>query len=172
MTLFTLEQVRALCIVDKDTGCWNYQGAVGATGRFYFFTLDYGVTEKRTMQAPRAVWHIAHQEAPRAGWIVYRRCVNQRCLCPVHLGQARNGAEIGQHIALSGKRKGTFIESRRANLLLALAGSGIKPTSPEIVRACRAAGPEVSGRALAALHGIAQQTVSRIRRGDSHQGIV
>ena len=172
MTLLTIADVRARCIVDHDTGCWAWQGALSSDGTPRMHTLDYERKEKRTMCGPKAMWNIAYGEAPRTGWLVFRRCLNRMCLCPVHLGQARNPAELGRHIALNGKRKGNSIEARRANLLLAMAGSGIKPTSPEIVRACRAAGPEVTGLSLAATHGIAQQTVSRIRRGESHRGVV
>ena len=169
MTLYEIDDVRALCIVDNDTGCWNYQGPISARGAIYIYTLDYARTEKRTMQGPKAVWHIVHREAPRTGWLVYRRCLNQQCLCPVHLGQARNRAELGDYIARSGKHKGNFTDARRASLVLAMAGCGIKPTAPEIVHACRVAGPEVTGASLAALYGIASQTVSRIRRGESHR---
>ena len=172
MTLLTIADVRAKCIVNHDTGCWMWQGASAADGTPVLHTIDYERKEKRTMSGPKAMWNIAFGEAPRIGWLVHRRCVNVKCLCPVHLGQVRNRAELGRHIALSGKRKGNSIEARRANLVLALAGSGIKPTSPEIVRACRAAGPEVTGASLAALYGIAQQVVSRIRSGRSHRGIV
>ena len=171
MTLLTIDDVRARCIVNNDTGCWIWQGSLATDGTPRMHTIDYERNEKRTMSGPKAMWNIAYGEAPRTGWLVYRRCVNVKCLCPVHLGQTRNRVDLGRHIALNGKRKGNSIEARRANQRLAMAGKGIKPTMPEIVRACRAAGPEVTGAFLAALYGIAPQTVSRIRRGESHRDI-
>ena len=171
MTVLTIDAVRAKCIVDNDTGCWIWQGAVNARGTPHIYTLDYGRMTKRTMQGHLAVWHIVYGEPPRVGWLVFRRCVNMMCLCPVHLGQIRNRAEMGRHIALNGKRKGTSVEARRANLVLAWGGRGVKPTAPEIVIACRAAGPEITGTSLAALYGISQQAVSRIRLGKSHRNV-
>lgn len=169
--LLTIAAVRARCIVNHDTGCWHWQGAMSTDGTPRIWTFDHERGEKRTMSGPKAVWNIAHQEAPRKGWLVYRRCVVDDCLCPVHLAQARDRIEIGRHIAGSGRRKGTAVESRRANAIKAQMAAGIVVTSPDIVRACRAAPEGVTSASLSKLYGIAPQTVSRIRRGESHQRV-
>ena len=94
------------------------------------------------------------------------------CMCPVHMGQARDAKEIGTHIRLGGYRKGTAVEQRRANLVKACAAIALTCTPREVVLACRAAGAEVTTTSLAKLHGIGLATVSRIRRMQSHRDVV
>ena len=166
----TIADLRAWCDVNHNTGCWIWQGGLSG-GAPRIWTFDHEAGEKRVMTGPRGAWNIAHQEAPRRGWQVYRRCMVTLCLCPVHLAQARDGQAIGQHIRLSNVQKGTFIEQRRANLIKARDGSASKFIPREIVLACRSAGPEVTNVSLAILHGIGASTTSRIRRWLSHQDV-
>ena len=173
--VLTLADLRAHCRVDYDTGCWHWLGATSMKWQPRIWTLDHERIEKRLMSGPKAAWNIAHQAAPRAGWLVYRRCVVRDCVCPVHLGLARDQAEIGMHIRLSGRHKGDGkrgLDSQRANQAKACAARGIKVTPRDVVLACRAAGPEVSNPMLAEIHGIHHSTVSRIRLGQSHRGVV
>jgi hypothetical protein len=171
--LLTVEAVKARCIVDPATHCWIWQGGKGADGNPRIFTFDHERGEKRTMSGPKAMWNIAHQEAPpRWSPLVFRRCGHSLCLNPAHLRTAKDQAEIGLHIRRSGQRVGTATESRRANQALAMAANGITPTSPDVVRAIRAADKSVTGEALAAQFSMSRTAVSRIRRGESHKGIV
>ena len=167
----TVADLRARCVVNHNTGCWIWQG--GRTkGAPRLWTFDHARGEKRVMTGPMGAWNIAHQAAPRKGWLVFRRCQVTLCMCPVHLGMAKNRQDIGSHIRLSGVQKGTFLEHRRANLVKAWESRDMKSTPREIVLACRDAGPEVSTTSLAKLHGIGVATVSRIRRNESHRNVV
>jgi hypothetical protein len=83
------------------------------------------------------------------------------------VASAVNKAEIGANVRATGRRKGTAIEARRANIAKAHAARGIKVTPDAVVRSILAAGPEPTNIALAAQFGICHQTVSMIRRGKS-----
>ena len=162
------------CAVDPVTHCWNWLGG-NATPHGndmpVLWAFDHARGEKRTMTGPLAVWNIAHGEAPHPGQLVFRCCGNGLCLNPAHLRRANSRAEIGLHQRRSGSRKGTAVAARTENLRRAWAVRGIVPTEQATVSAVRAAGPEITGRALAQLHGISEKTVSRIRRGQSHKGV-
>ena len=169
--IHTVADLRARYIVNHNTGCWIWQGAkVKGAPRLWGF--DHTQGKLRVMTGPMAVWNLAHKEAPRKGNKVFRRCMVTLCLCPVHMGQARNPQEIGTHIRLNGARKGTAVEQRRANLAKAHVTIALTATPREIVIALRSAGPEVTTAALAKLHGIGTTTVSRIRRMQSHRDVV
>ena len=171
MSLLTVQDVYRRCVVDQRTRCWIWQGATSNhTPRLH--TFDHARIEKRTMTGSLAMWNIAHGAAPTSGWLVYRTCGHRLCLCPAHLREARTKAEIGAHIAGSGRRKGKSMQARLANIVKALAARGIVPTSAEIVAEIRAVpcrkdgGP--SNKALAALHGLKASTVSQIRLRQRH----
>lgn len=170
--LMTVESVKARCIIDRATHCWLWQGATATDGTPRLQTLDFRAIEKRTMSGPSAVWNIAHQAPPMLGWLVFRVCGHKLCLNPAHLKEARNRAGIGLHIRRAGYRVGTHTDVRRANLVLARAATGLLPTHPDIVLAIRAAPRTTTATELAALYGIAIQTASRIRRGESHKLVI
>jgi hypothetical protein len=167
----TVDDLRAKCVVDASTGCWNWNGALSMDGIPRIWTLDYARITKRSMSGPRAAWSIAHEADPGPGWLVFRRCGNRRCLAPVHLARARDKAEIGLHIRRAGWRVGTAVESRLANLVLARAACGIVPTSEHMVREIRAADPEETTADIARRYAISHSTVSRIRLGKSHKHV-
>lgn len=166
----SIEQLKARCTVDHATHCWLWTGATtGTYGVPAIWCFDHRRGEKRTMSGPSAVWNIAHGEAVPVGNLIFRACCRVLCLNPAHLRRARTKAEIGEHQRRAGSRKGTGLESRRANIVKAWESAGIVPTKPEVVRAIRSAPPSVTGRALAARYGLARSTVSRIRIGQSHK---
>ena len=169
----TAADVKARCTVDPLTHCWLWQGARNTRSQLpMVYAFDYTLGDKKSMSGPRAVWQIAHGEAPRPGHLIYRCCNQVLCLNPAHLRQAATKAEIGVHVRRSGRLKGRELSpAQRAVLPRSWAAQGIVPTGPDAVRAIRAAGPEVTGVQLALEHGISPQTVSRIRRGESHRGV-
>jgi hypothetical protein len=167
----TLADVRARCRIDQSSHCWHWLGAMTANGTPRMYALDLDRCDKRVMPAHRAVWMIAHGESPGAR-LVYRACCRNTCVNPAHLRLAYTRAEIGAHWRRSGALRGVATEQRRANIAIAQAAQGIVLTAPEVVRAIRAAPAHVTGLELAALHGIASQTVSRIRRGESHRQVL
>lgn len=166
----SIDDLRERCDVDPVTRCWIWRGCVDETGypRIHAFDPERG--EKRSMAGARAAWCIAHGEAPLPGYYVYRSCGHRKCLNPVHLRQVKDRAEAGKLIEARGSAKGkrsyekTIEISRKG-----WAKQGLQITPPEIVLAIRAAPPEITGRALAKLHGVSEQRVSAIRTGKSHR---
>lgn len=171
--LLTVESLKARCVIDAATHCWIWQGAKSSQGYPKMHTFDHERGEKRAMNGSKAAWNIAHQSAPPSyAPLVYRCCGQKLCLNPAHLRCAKDKAEIGLHIRRSGQFVGTGVEARRKNQLLAMEARGIKPTPADVVLAIRSAPKIVTGLELAALHGISTTAVSRIRRGQSHRGVV
>lgn len=166
----SIADVRARCDQDPVTHCWHWNGGRSGDGVPRIHTLDYRDLEKRSLSGPLALWMIAHGTVPRG--LPFRRCVCRDCMNPAHLLLARSKKEIGAYIAKVGARKGTSVDKRRANLLLANAAAGIVPTPADVVLAIRSAPSSTTSKALAAQHGMAHQTVSRIRRGDSHKHLL
>lgn len=158
--------------VDPATHCWNWKGAFEAnTPRIY--TFDYRAGEKVALSGPLAVWMIAHEEPPRAGWLVFRGCTSPRCVNPAHHAQARSQAEIGAHIATQGRRKGKNAEVRRESAAKGRASQGIVQTPDSIVVAIASdlltnGYPRGSCAALAKKYSVPKSLVSKIAVGKRH----
>lgn len=171
----SIAALRERCKVDPVSLCWEWQGATRGGSRPVarlfpvVYAYDHATGEKRGMSGPAAAWNIAHGEAPRPGHRVFRACGNCLCLNPVHLRQARNAAEIGQHQRRSGTLRGKNVEQHRASLAKARAAQGIVSTPIEIVRAIRSADASITGRELARRFGMSDSAVSRIRLGQTHK---
>jgi hypothetical protein len=165
----TITDLKARCIVDQATHCWNWQGAMVSPGMPGIYAFDHATGDKHTMTGTKAAWNIAHGRAPLKGWLVARCCGGRLCLNPAHLREFRNRAELGQHIRRSGRLIGNSTEQRRASIRLAYAAQGMVETPAAIVLAIRAAPAGVTSTALAAVHGLGLSTICRIRRGASHR---
>lgn len=174
--IFTIEDLRERSTIDPlDRNpydpCWHFTGSKSRDKTPRIHTLDHDRIEKRVMSGPKAVWNIAKGEGP-GDKLVYRTCCCHDCVNPWHHALANDKAEIGAYIAQAGFRKGTAIESRRANARKGWAAQGITPASPAVVLACRAAPASVTSTALGLLHGLDRTTVSAIRRLKSHKHVV
>lgn len=167
----TLADVRERCSVDPATGCWHWLGTMTKRGSPRIYAVDLDRSDKRVMPATRAVWMLAFGTAP-GRLMIYRSCFVADCVNPQHLRPAESKAQIGAKLRASGKRKGTSLEQRRASVAKAMAAQGIVPTAPAVVLAIRAEPAGVTGMQLAAKYGLAAQTVSRIRRGQSHRHLL
>lgn len=161
--LLTVASIRARCEVDAVTGCWHWQGAKSCDGVPRIWTFDHERGEKRCMCGPKAVWNIAHGRAPLPGYLVYRECVTTDCLKPSHLRASPSLAAIGANVAASGKRKGTSLEQRLANVRLAWAAAGNPKTPEHVIAAILAADPKRTHLDVGRELGIAQQTVGKYR---------
>lgn len=165
----TIAKLRERCTVDPLTHCWHWQGAK-SNGQPRIWAFDHATGDKRAMSGPKAAWNIAFGRAPRG--LAYRACLCDSCLNPAHLREARSKAEIGEHIRRAGTRKGTAYPARMANLARARAALGITPTPAAVVLAIRAAPQDVSNVELSKEFGLLHQTISRIRRGESHRHLL
>jgi hypothetical protein len=150
--------------------CWHWLGSTCGQGTPRLWTFDHDRGEKRSMSGPKAVFNISRKKGTGDG-LAYRTCMSRGCVNPEHHAWAKDKAEIGAAIRADGRRKGTSVEQRRANVKKAWAATGLELTDRTIVIACRAAGPDVSHVELAARFGIHRSTVSMIRRGRSHREV-
>ena len=168
--VLTVEALKERCKVNPVTHCWDWQGAM-SENQPRVWTLDYERICKRVMSGPLAAWHIAYQAPPRAGCLVFRGCMNAKCLNPAHLREAANKTEIGLHIRRLGSRIGTALESRRANIAKAHVANGMNVTPREKVLAVRAADPALNNTQVGAMLGLSHQVVGAIRTGKRHAGV-
>jgi hypothetical protein len=169
--ILRVQDLHARSVRVEGSKCWIWRGAYASdkvSPRIW--TLDYDRGEKRTLSGPRAVLSIS-SGAPIGDKLAFMACCNSKCVNPEHVRVAASKAEIGAHYSAAGKRKGTHYEQRLAAVRKAQAARGLVPTPESVVRVIRAAGAEVSTRALARAHGIAEQTACRIRLGQSHRGV-
>ncbi len=166
------DDLRARCEVDPVTHCWVWKGGKSSKGGPRIHAFDHERGEKRSMNGAQAAWNIAYGRAPLPGWLVYRACGCKLCVCPSHLREMPSRTAIGEHQRRAGHRKGKNVPQRVAALAKAREAAGITVTPREVVIAIRQAGPDVTGRALAQQFGMRETTVSKIRRGETHQGVM
>ena len=164
--------LKARCSVDPRTHCWLWQRAVDDRGHPRIHTIDYARQTKRVQSGPRAAWQIAHQAELEPWALVFRACGVRLCLNPAHLRLANCKRDISAHHQRAG-----FLCGRgdpADNLAAARKGwaaQGRAETPEAVVREIRAAPQTVTGRALAWKFALHEQTVSRIRRGESHKWV-
>mgnify|MGYP000031032974 CR=1 FL=1 len=173
MSMLTIADLRRHSTVDEATGCWHYKpprsGTVGKELRIY--TIDYDRNEKRVISGPKSVWYIAHQQ-PLRGHKAMHSCQSHDCVNPVHVRRALNFAEIGLHVARSGKRRNVArTPAQLAHCAEMRRLTGRTDTPPDVVRRIRSAPKEVTGRALAAETGLSPQSISRIRNGRYYKDV-
>lgn len=170
MSITSIADLRERSARSPADHCWHWLGARSSDGTPRMHVFDYDRGEKRSMSGPKAVFFLAF-EKPLKGRLAYRGCFCTDCVNPAHIRTATTKAEIGVKLAALGIRKGVGVEQRRVNLSKAHAATGCIPTERAIVLAIRQAPASVTGEALSRLHGISRQTVSRIRRHESHREI-
>lgn len=151
------------------SGCWHWLGATSTDGSPRIHTYDHDRCDKRSMSGAKAVWNIS-RSCGTAGKLAFRLCLMRDCVKPDHIALALSKAEIGAHIAARGGRKGTHLQARRLNAGKAWAARKVAVTPPETVLAIR--GMQGSNVAIGRALGMRHQTVSRIRRGESHRHLL
>lgn len=108
----TLEDLRSRCVIDAETGCWLWRGAMsrGKSGQPTSRVWIPGDGGGRIMTGQRAAWILAGK--PLAdGHVVWRhRCTNGQCINPYH-GAAGSRPQMHAAIAASGRLRG---DPRRA----------------------------------------------------------
>lgn len=167
----TIADIRARCIVDPPPGgCWHWQGAMQRSGPS-IWTFDHARGCKRAMTGCRAVFEIAHGRSPLPGWTAFRRCTSRDCVNPLHVGEVRSRAELGEHWRRQGRYVGQNIESRRANMAKARAAAGLTETPADVVRALRAEPAHLSHAEVSRRFNLSPQLVGDIRAGRSRRGV-
>lgn len=157
-----LDRIRDRCVIDSETHCWKWSGAMSRCGRGKVGIPTIWHNE-RTVSALRVVYEAAGRRLG-SGSIVWRTCNCAECVNPDHL-LAGTRATWGAWRARNGFAAMTP-DQRAANTARARSKSTVV-LSPE--RASYIRSSESTGRALAAELGVSASTVSRVRRGEAWQ---
>lgn len=82
----TLDDLKARCVVDDDTGCWHIRQANGRP-----FTRTAGgkapsitTPESGSVIARRAAWILARDYVPPKGYVIASKCRCFDCIAPAH----------------------------------------------------------------------------------------
>lgn len=184
----TLDEVRARCEIEEETGCWSWTGALSC-GIPRIYAPDLAATERRLSAAlksafesarpgrlvkaallqamdpimeaqagRRAVWQMATGKSIKDGHIAYTTCLNGMCVNPDHIA-CGTGAELGRFTAKVGRYKGQPARIL-ANYRIGRQRSTLKPEHYVEIQLS----PE-SGLAIGARLGYSRSVVSKVRRG-------
>jgi hypothetical protein len=107
----TLQDIKDRCVVDSETGCWNWSLAMSNGGKFGSsctprVAVPAGILDQKQKccSAARAAWLFSGKSlAPKQ--IVWRKCLNDKCCAPHHL-IAGTKSEEGAWMAKNGHRRG------------------------------------------------------------------
>lgn len=157
----TLDDIKGRCHIDDD-GHWIWKGALseGKWPRIWAPDHTQPGSPMKVQVGRRAVWHVSTGQAIPKGWRVFGTCPVDRCLNPGHM-KCGTTAEWGEHVSKSGIHAGNVRRLAAARQLGRKRSVMTAETRMEIITS-----PE-TGRALARRLGISEQTVSKVRRGQS-----
>lgn len=160
----TVEDIFHRCVINEDTGCWEWQGSrsQGKGGHIHIVPTMWVPALGTLTTGMRAVAILSGKiaaDAP-ASVIVWRVCRCRTCLNPEHLRtgtRAEWGAEMAARGAMSGAwRKAANIKGAKAKRKLS------DEQSREILVSSDTC------EALAARYGVSKSTISRVRRGQRY----
>jgi hypothetical protein len=158
----TLDDIKALCQIDDDTGCWHWRGCLsnGKWPRVYAPNHSKPGSPKEAQTGRRAVWQIVSGKAIPEGHRVHGRCDDPRCLNPAHM-RCGPPSEWGKHLQRTGiyKGKATRVLANRA------IGRARSKLTRELIT--EITGSQETGKALAARLNLSRDVVSKARRGEA-----
>lgn len=160
----TLEDLRARCVIDDDTGCWNWTMALAAGGQPHVHYLCPVSGRKRTGKGRRVALLLAGVDIKPTDVAFARACcTSDTCCNPDH---ARSGTkkQWGHALSLSGKVKGLPAKCAGARRAWDTRGRRI---TPEMAAEIRAGAAPV--RELAARYGLSQYAVWSCRTNRTHR---
>lgn len=154
--IYTIDDIRARCRVDEETGCWNWACAC-SNSRGNKEPRLWLPQEERTVTLPYAAWVLSGRPPLLDGQVVWRKCRSSVCGNPKHM-MAATRKERGELVARSGTLRGNV--ARRLKSVLAVRSRS--PITAELAR--WAIESPQNGREVAHALGVTETTVSAIRR--------
>lgn len=160
----TLEDLRIRCVIDAETGCWLWRGAMSRGERGQPTTRVWlppqPGTAARTMTAPRAAWLLAGKQL-QPGHVVWRKhCTRGDCINPHH-GAAGTRPQMHAAIVASGRLRG---DPRRAAINARNRASTLLPVET-VRRAERMYAAGAMQKEVRAALGISANSAAQIRKG-------
>lgn len=93
----TLEDIRARCVIDDETGCWLWRGAFSIKRGGHATPRVWLAKDRRSEVAGRAAWLLSGRKL-KPGAVVWRSvCTDTRCINPEH---AKAGTRTQMHAAM------------------------------------------------------------------------
>ena len=154
--VYTLEAMRERCIVDEDTGCWLWSGAM-ARGYPRIWTEHPATRVAGSISATMAAWHLAGNPLP-VGNVVYRTCNCMRCVNPCHMKTGTKAAAC-QFLADSNRYKGQP-HRQVANKINGMKRSKL---TPELITEIR--NSDEQARSMAKRLDVSESLISAYRKG-------
>ena len=148
-------------IMDKETGCWNWNGTVSNDGYGKIAGILNGkryVPKGAQMLAHRVSWIIHRGDIPDGegfhGTVIMHKCDNRLCVNPEHLMLGTQADNVADMISKGRKRSNTPKGVLHWN-------ASIKDTAAiELIRSTKR-----NTKALAEKYKVSICTIKRIRRG-------
>ena len=155
-----LDQIRANCEIDEDTGCWHWTGALsgGKWPRVYAPNLSKPGNPMEVQTGRRAVWQLHTGQPIPKGHRVHGRCDDPQCLNPAHM-RCGTTTEWGAQMRKTGQYKGAPARVI-ANRAIGRARSKL---TPELIEQIQLS-PE-TGEALSKRLQLNRSIISKARRG-------
>lgn len=153
-----LEDIRGRCVIDDETGCWHWRGAVAANTTKSICPVAWSPALGKVVSVLRQVYEFAHPEASMIGRMVWRSCASQDCCNPKHLLMGTR-KQWGEWITKNGKRKGDPLASARNRKARLDSGDAI--LNMELAQWARES--TQTGRDVAHALGVSATTISRAR---------
>lgn len=155
-------KLTGFCKKCDETGCLEWVGGFGGLNKKTpVFHFPGSRLCRRSMPAYKAAWILSGKPL-KEGQIVYRKCLNYKCVSPED-GHCAAGTtqQMWSNVAKSGKHKG------KANRRIASISSGAKQRTPvEVVRLVeQLLAAKTKREDIAALTGINVSTVTDIGHG-------
>ncbi len=151
----TLNDIKARCRIDEETGCWVWTGAMTSDGPVVWAPATPG-GKKMAVRARRLIWPIVKGTKTPAR--VYVTCDCKACMNPAHLA----GGTVKQHGAFIAKT-GKLLNSVKRKAAARARGRMLTSLTPEKVAIILAS--DKPGTVLGPELGINHQTVSDVRTG-------
>lgn len=155
-----LERIRERCVMDSETGCWHWRGAMNSDARSGRIPVIWH--DGRSQSGLRAVFELSGRRPARMVW---RTCGCDDCLSPHHL-LTGSRADWGRWRVRTGASAPTpewCAQNKRASKSRAV----LSDAAASIIRTS-----DKSGVALAEEFGVSKTAISRVRRGQTWTGTV
>lgn len=151
----TLETIRGRCVIDGETGCWKWSGAMNRDAKGGRVPIVWH--GERARSAIRVAYELGRGPV-QPGAIVWRTCGCESCLNPAHL-MAGTRAQWGAWRSETGRAAPTP-QWRAQNHQNARARGVLSLESARYIRTS-----DKTGKALAVELGVSKTAVSRVRLG-------
>jgi hypothetical protein len=155
-----LATIRARCLIDEDTGCWHWTGALsdGRWPRIHAPNLSKPGNPMEVQTGRRVVWQLLTGKPIPPGHRVHGRCDDPQCLNPDHMrcGPTR---EWGAHL----RRTGHYKNSPARVIANRASGRGRSKLTPAIIEQILLS--DETGVALEKRLGVSNSLVSKVRQG-------